>query len=96
MRLRAVNNGGRKAIDSLCTPGMGKSYRSIRLSLAVLQVRWSTLQKVEGENPMANDPIMLSAIVGACTSFVLVVLFNLVRESVHQRREAARKPEIWD
>lgn len=45
---------------------------------------------------MVNDPILLSAIVGACTSFVLVVLFNLVRESVHQRREAARKPEIWD
>ncbi len=45
---------------------------------------------------MANDPIMLSAIVGASTSFVLVVLFNLVKESVIQRRAAARKPEIWD
>ena len=45
---------------------------------------------------MVNDPIVVSAIVGASTSFVLVVLFNLVRESFLQRRAAARKPEIWD
>jgi hypothetical protein len=45
---------------------------------------------------MANDPIVLSAIVGASTSFVLAALFNFIRESLRQRREASRKPEIWE
>jgi hypothetical protein len=45
---------------------------------------------------MVNDPIVISAIVGASASFVLIVLFNLAKESFLQRRAAARKPEIWD
>jgi hypothetical protein len=45
---------------------------------------------------MTSDPIVLAAIVGASVSFLLVVLFNFVRESLRQKREASRRHEIWE
>jgi hypothetical protein len=49
---------------------------------------------------ISGEPIVLSAIVGASVSFLVVVLSNLIRESFRQRREAserrARGYEIWE
>ena len=47
---------------------------------------------------MPSDPIVLSAIVGASASFLVVALFNLVRE-VHRRMSMvhrSRKDEVWE
>jgi len=45
---------------------------------------------------MTSDPIVLSAIVGASVSFLLVAFLNFVRESLRQKREASRRLEIWE
>jgi hypothetical protein len=45
---------------------------------------------------MANGPFVLSAIVGASVSFLLVVLFNFARESLRERHKASRRHEFWE
>jgi hypothetical protein len=45
---------------------------------------------------MSSDPVVLSAIVGASVSFLIVVLFNFVRESLRHKRARARRHEIWE
>jgi hypothetical protein len=47
---------------------------------------------------MSSDPVVLSAIVGAGSSLLVVTIFNLVREA-HRRvsiGNRSRKDEVWE
>jgi hypothetical protein len=46
---------------------------------------------------MINGPIVVSAIAGSGVSFLLVAIFNLVREA-HRRSagQRSRRVEIWE
>jgi hypothetical protein len=53
---------------------------------------------MNGGSLMTSDPIVLSAIVGASLSLLVVALFNLAREA-HRRMSAghrSRKNEVWE
>jgi hypothetical protein len=54
---------------------------------------------IDGGSLMPSDPIVLSAIVGASFSLVVVALFNFVREA-HRRvsttGQRSRKDEVWE
>ena len=46
---------------------------------------------------MASDPVVLSAIVGASVSLVVVVLFNLLREARRRSSMGDRSREhVWE
>ncbi len=47
---------------------------------------------------MTSDPIVLSAIVGASSSLLVVALFNLAREAHRRMSEGqrSRKDEVWE
>jgi hypothetical protein len=43
-----------------------------------------------------GDQMVLSAIVGASASFVMMMIFNIFREQLRRKREMSRRDEVWE